>query len=84
MFDNTCTDLYHKCMVSEPWRRILSNFFLDGAKILFASFVVGAFLSSAGVSLSFLIGGIVSSGAFLLVSIAFMVFKKQNIQNVHE
>ncbi|MEK7542290.1 MAG: hypothetical protein AAB524_01155 [Patescibacteria group bacterium] len=63
-------------MITEERARILSNFFLDGAKILFGSLVVGTFLSSAEGSLNAKIGailvGFIATGIFLAVSMAIM------------
>ncbi len=56
-------------MPSEIQSRIASNFFLDGAKIIFGSLVIGVFMPSAATPefpwLTFLMG-ILATGAFLV------------------
>lgn len=54
--------------------RVVANFFIDGAKIVFGSLVVGAFIPTtggAGFPLTTFIGGaIAAAGFFIVASIA--------------
>ena len=61
-------------MITEERARILSNFFLDGAKIVFASLVVGVFvpgfeLTNSRLWATFVFGS-VSTAAFLYMAIS--------------
>mgnify|MGYP001592422467 CR=1 FL=1 len=60
-------------MITEERVRILSNFFLDGAKIIFGSLVVGVFVpgtqSPDGASWLTLTVGLLTTAAFLVVAI---------------
>jgi hypothetical protein len=53
--------------------KILSNFFLDAAKITFASFVVGVFLPGIDIiypdSILIFMSGLISTGIFLWLAI---------------
>lgn len=60
-------------MQSKAHLRVLSNFFLDGAKIFFGSMVVGIFVPSTGIAkfpIATFIGGIAMAATFLAISTA--------------
>lgn len=54
--------------------RVVANFFLDGAKIVFGSLVVGAFMPKVGLDsfpwLAFLMGVVITTGFFLMANLA--------------
>ena len=58
-------------MLSGKELKVVSNFFLDGAKIIFASLVVGIFVPSASGKIPWLTfaGGIVMTLVFLTLAI---------------
>lgn len=56
---------------------ILSNFFLDGAKIIFASLVVGVFVPSASGNIPWLTFAIGIAMTLLFLNIATRLSKKE-------
>jgi hypothetical protein len=65
-------------MVPKTPIEIASDFLRDTAKIIFGSTVIGFFLSTE-LSVSILIGGILSTSIFLYLSIMLFKFEKREI-----
>ena len=60
--------------------KVISEFFLDGAKILFASLVVGAFVPGATGKMPWLTFSIGAAMTTSFLAIAIKLSKKDNIQ----